>query len=197
VRARSARPLLVDREVTEIVATRFDALAAVRAVVTWRSSPLSPPKTRSGGPPRLCGCGHAARAGRRAFERRLRDGSRLWAVMGAAAPTGLLVIQKPRRIGATLESWCGPDHLPRDRHVPRPVHRRPRQRARVGPVTQGPAPSCGAGRRGHGLRVVVLHEIDDVAPPSEWSTKLSLAEDADDSARLVRVAARSLARDWW
>ena len=56
----------------------------------------------------------------------LRDGSRLWAVWSAAAPTGLLVIQKPRRIGATLEELVRTgDDLPRHRHVPRPVRRLP------------------------------------------------------------------------
>jgi pilus assembly protein CpaF len=187
-------PLLVDPTVSEIVATRYDTVTAVRggrhvAVEPAFSSEESLRRTVA----KLCRvAGSARESADGACERRLRDGSRLWAVTGTSAPSGLLVIQKPRRVGATLEELVRSGTI--SRAIATFLGQCVAARLNVlvsGPRDPGTAAIVGAlAAAATDSRLVVLHELDDVSPVHDWITRLTLADDPVESARLVRVAAR-------
>jgi pilus assembly protein CpaF len=185
-------PLLVDPTVSEIVATRFDAIAALKA---GRHVAVNPGFSSEEGLARVVGrlcraAGAPQVPGETTVERRLRDGSRLSAVLGVAAPAGLLVIQKPRRIGATLEE------LVRSGTISRAIATFMTQcvAARLnilvaGPRDPGTSAIVAALAAAQGdSRQVVLYDLDDVSPPGEGVTRLPLTDDG--AARALEVAAR-------
>lgn len=185
-------PLLVDSSVSEIVATRFDSISAVRA---GRHVPVSPAFSSEEAlrrvVRRLCRAAGQPLAGDElTVERQLRDGSRLWAAVGLAAPAGLLVIQKPRRIGATFEE------LVRSGTVSRAIATFLTQcvAARLNVLVAGPrdpgtsAVVAALAAAQADSRQVVLFDLDDVSPSGEGVTRLALGQ-GDEAARALGVAA--------
>lgn len=186
-------PLLVDSSVTEIVATRFDAVSSVKA---GRHVPVVPGFSSEDALTRvvrrLCrAAGQPLGSDETAVRRQLRDGSQLRAATGLAAPGGLLVIQKPRRIGATLEE------LVRSGTISRAIatflgHA---VSARLNLLVTGPrdpgtsavVSALVAARTD--ARQVVLYELDDVSASAESVTRLSIGR-GDDSAQVLSVAAQ-------
>lgn len=186
-------PLLVDSSVTEIVATRFDAVSSVKA---GRHVPVVPGFSSEDALTRvvrrLCrAAGQPLGSDETAVRRQLRDGSQLRAATGLAAPGGLLVIQKPRRIGATLEE------LVRSGTISRAIatflgHA---VSARLNLLVTGPrdpgtsavVSALVAARTD--ARQVVLYELDDVSASAESVTRLSIGR-GDDSAQVLGVAAQ-------
>jgi len=187
-------PLLVDSAVSEVVATRFDTLTAVRAGRHVAIEPgFSSEESLRRVVRRMCRAAGAPLDGESgAVERRLRDGSRLSAVIGASAPAGLLVIQKPRRVGATLEE------LVRSGTISRAIATFLGQcvAARVnilvvGPRDPGTSAIVGAlATAANDARLVLLSELDDVAPADELATRLRPAPRPQETAHALRIAAR-------
>jgi len=186
-------PLLVDSSVSEIVATRFDAISAVRA---GRHVPVTPGFSSEDAlrrvVRRLCrAAGQPLGADETAVERQLRDGSRLSAAVGAAAPQGLMIIQKPRRIGASFEE------LVRSGTISRAIATFLGQcvAARLNVLVAGPrdpgtsAVVAALAAAQTDSRQVVLFDLDDVSPSMEGVTKLALGR-GEDAARALAIAAR-------
>lgn len=186
-------PLLVDSAVTEIVATRFDAVSALRG---GRHVPVTPGFSSEEAlrrvVRRLCrAAGLPLGSDEWSVERQLRDGSRLWAVLGPAAPTGVMVLQKPRRIGASFEE------LVRSGTISRAIATFLGQcvAARLNVLVAGPrdpgtsAVVAALAAAQTDARQVVLFDLDDVAPSSEGVTRLSMGHGAG-AARALGVAAR-------
>ncbi|MFO0566511.1 MAG: FHA domain-containing protein [Polyangiaceae bacterium] len=187
-------PLLVDAHVSEIIASRFDSLSAVRGgrhvpVLPGFSSEESLRRVVR----RLCRAAGAPLApDEHATERQLRDGSRLSAVVGGQTAGGLLVIQKPRRVGATLEE------LVRSGTISRAIATFLGQcvAARLNVLVTGPrdagtsAVVAALAAAQNEARQVVLFDLDDVSPSAEGVTRLALSTSSDESARTLSIAAR-------
>ncbi|MCC6903678.1 MAG: Flp pilus assembly complex ATPase component TadA [Polyangiaceae bacterium] len=186
-------PLLVDSGVSEIVATRFDAVSAVRA---GRHVPITPGFSSEEAMRRvvrrLCrAAGQPLGSDETSVERRLRDGSRLWAVVGAAAPAGLMVIRKVRRVGANF------DELVRSGTISRAIAtflgHAVAARLNVlvcGPRDLGTSAVVAALAAAHAdSRQAVLFDLDDVSPASEGVMRLSTGQ-GDEAARALGVAAQ-------
>ncbi|MBE7479453.1 MAG: Flp pilus assembly complex ATPase component TadA [Polyangiaceae bacterium] len=185
-------PLLVDSSVSEIVATRFDAISAVKA---GRHVPVTPGFSSEEAlrrvVRRLCrAAGMALGADETSVERQLRDGSRLWAAVGAAAPAGLLVIQKPRRIGASFEELVRSGTI--SRAIATFLGQCVAARLNVlvaGPRDAGTSAVVAALAAAQGdSRQVVLFDLDDVSPSTEGVTRLALGP-GDEAARALGIAA--------
>ena len=186
-------PLLVDSGVSEIIATRFDAILAVRA---GRHVPVTPGFSSEEAMRRvvrrLCrAAGQPLGSDETSVERRLRDGSRLWAVVGAAAPAGLLVIRKVRRVGASFEE------LVRSGTISRAIatflgHA---VAARLNVLVCGPrdlgtsAVVAALASASSDSRQAVLFDLDDVSPAAEGVMRLSIGQ-GDEAARALCVAAQ-------
>ncbi len=186
-------PLLVDSTVSEIVATRFDAVSAQKG---GRHVPITPGFSSEDAlrrvVRRLCrAAGKPLGDGETTVERRLRDGSHLSAAIGPGAPTGLLVIRKVRRVGATFEE------LVRGGTISRAIATFLGHcvAARLNVLVSGPrdlgtsAVVAAIAAAQTDSRQVVLFDVDDVSPAAEGVTRLSLAQ-GDESAQTLAIAAR-------
>lgn len=187
-------PILVDPSVIEIVAMRYDAVSALRggrhvAVDPGFSSEDAMRRVIA----RMCRAAGSPLSPREgAVVRRLRDGSRLWAATGMSAPDGLVIIQKSRKVGASLEE------LVRSGTISRAIATFLGQAVAahlnilvVGPRDPGTSAIVAAlASAATDVRLLVMHELDDVTPPNEGVVRLSLPGDPEEAASLTRVAAR-------
>lgn len=187
-------PILVDPSVIEIVAMRYDAVSALRggrhvAVEPGFSSEDAMRRVIA----RMCRAAGAPLSPREgAVVRRLRDGSRLWAATGTSAPDGLVIIQKSRKVGASLEE------LVRSGTISRAIATFLGQAVSahlnilvVGPRDPGTSAIVAAlAAAATDVRLIVMHELDDVTPPNEGVVRLGLPGDPEEAASLTRVAAR-------
>jgi pilus assembly protein CpaF len=142
---------------------------------------------------RLCRRAGAPLAAKEAvIERRLADGTKLTAAVGAAAPAGaLLALRRPRRVSLSLEE------LVRRGTISRAIASFLQQcmAARVNVLVAGAAGGgaasllsalCSASGDG---RVVAVQEFEDVIVPSSLASRLSMPDDFQDGVRVLRLAA--------
>lgn len=189
-------PLLMDVSVASIALTRHDHLVAARGDRSVQSeTAFSSPAAVLRIVRRLC---HAAGAPHQdqetVVERRLRDGSRLCAITGAASATGpLLVIEKPRRAGGSVEDLVRRGTV--SRAMATFLHHCVAARVNVlvvGPRDEGTASVASAlvGVAAPACPVVALLDFDDLvsgnAPHAAW---LSVADAPMDAARMLATAA--------
>jgi pilus assembly protein CpaF len=185
---------LEDPAVTEITVAKFDHVSLQRdnqlvpSELVFTSEEALNLVIR-----RLClRSGVPAAANEMVIERRLQDGAKLTAVVGAAAPAGaLLALRRPRRVSLSLEE------LVRRGTISRAIASFLQQctAGRVNVLVAGAADGgaasllsalCTAGNDG---RVVAVQEFEDVVVPPATATRLSLPDDFNDAVRVLRVAA--------
>lgn len=189
------RGLMDDPEVTSVTASRFDRVIATRAgrqvaVEPAFSSEASLRRIVA----RLCAtAGTPQGQHETVVERRLADGTRVSAVLGAGALAGaLLVLQKPRRVSVTL------DDLVRSGTISRAmatfllfcVQGRANMLI-IGPRDAGvPALSSALAAAGGDTELVAVEDVDSLVTPGPHVTRLSIDRGTDDGARLIHVASR-------
>ncbi len=185
---------LDDPAVTEITVAKFDHVSAQRdnqlvaSELVFTSEEALNLVIR-----RLClRSGVPAAASELVIERRLQDGTKLTAVVGASAPAGsLLALRRPRRVSLSLEE------LVRRGTISRAIASF-LQQCTAGRVNVLVAGAAGGGAAsllsalctatGDG-RVVAVQEFEDVVVPTATATRLSLPDDFHDAVRVLRVAA--------
>jgi pilus assembly protein CpaF len=103
-----------------------------------------------------------------------------------------MIIQKPRRVGATLEELVRSGTI--SRAIATFLSQCVATRCNVlvvGPRDPGTSAIIGAlASAGNDARLVLLSELDDVAPNDELATRLYPTGDHAETARALRVAAR-------
>jgi pilus assembly protein CpaF len=186
--------VLEDPAVTEITVAKFDHVSVQRDSQLVASELVFSSEEALGLViRRLClRSGAPASAKEMVIERRLPDGTKLTAVVGAAAPAGaLLALRRPRRVSLSLEE------LVRRGTISRAIASFLQQcmAARVNVLVVGAAGGgaasllsalCSASGEG---RVVAVQEFEDVIVQSATATRLSMPDDFNDAVRVLRVAA--------
>jgi pilus assembly protein CpaF len=182
--------LLEDPAVSEVTVARFEHVVIQRE---GQLVPLEPPFSSEAALNlairRLCRrTGSPISSSEMIVERRFPEGTKLSAVMGAAAPAGaLLVLRKPRRVALSLED------LVRRGTISRAIATFIQQclAARINLLIAGPA-GGGVASLLSALcaacadeRVVAIQEFEDVSA----ATRLSIPDSFDDALRVLRLSA--------
>ena len=187
----------MDEGALGVAVTRFDGVVAQRgdrAVIV--EPPFSSESSLLRVLRRLChAAGSPLRDDEAVVERRLRDGSRLSAVVGSGAFTGpVMVIEKPQRVATTLEELVRRGTV--SRAMATFLHHCASARVNmlvVGPRDIGTA-SVLASLVGVGAaasQVVAIEDLDDLAAIAPHAARLRLNETAQsDAGRMVTASAR-------